>query len=232
MTKIQEVIFDECNKLLDEISKMREKNKKSLNRAFGELKSEHENSLKSLNKSITKSREITLQNELTKTLACIEFLRFYSNVVHLEELAKQVEAQMANAINLTLKMVASHLKPLQPVIKTYPRSVLKVSLSHLKQGGEGERISISRFQKSFLYHPKNFKFVVQRDIMDDIAFSIGDFPNLYPHDLVVLLKFSKDWGLKAKSIVMQSIKTFLCYYYKDIARTDIVLDGVINPKVK
>nr|KAJ0188010.1 hypothetical protein LSAT_V11C900483300 [Lactuca sativa] len=45
---------------------------------------------------------------------------------------------MANAINLTLKMVASHLKPLQPVTRTYPRSVLKVSFSHLKQGGEGE----------------------------------------------------------------------------------------------
>ncbi|CAI9302776.1 unnamed protein product [Lactuca saligna] len=78
-------------------------------------------------------------NELTKTIACIEFLRFYSNVVHPAELAKHVKAQMANAINLTMKMVASHLKPLQLVIKTYPRSVLKVSLSHLKQGGgEGE----------------------------------------------------------------------------------------------
>ncbi|CAH1445310.1 unnamed protein product [Lactuca virosa] len=157
MTKIQEVIFDECKKLLDEISKMREKNKKSLNKAFGDLKSEYENPLKSLNKSLTEAREITLQNELTKTIACIEFLRFYSNVVHPAELAKHVEAQIANAINLTLKMVASHLKPLQPVIKTYPRSVLKVSLSHLKQGGRRRRKSGFQSQDS-----RNHSYIIRR----------------------------------------------------------------------
>nr|KAJ0188542.1 hypothetical protein LSAT_V11C900483350 [Lactuca sativa] len=84
------------------------------------------------------------------------------------------------------------------------------------------------FKKVF----QNFKFVVRRDIIDDIAFLIADFPNLNPHDLVVLLKLSKEWGLKPNSVVMQSIKAFLCYYYRDIARTDIVLAGVINQKVK
>ncbi|CAH1445305.1 unnamed protein product [Lactuca virosa] len=63
MTKVQEVMFNERKKLLDEIMKMREENEKSLNKAFSDLKSEHKNSLKSLNESLTeaKQREITLQ---------------------------------------------------------------------------------------------------------------------------------------------------------------------------
>ncbi|XP_042753839.1 uncharacterized protein LOC111885171 [Lactuca sativa] len=84
MTKVQEVMFNERKKLLDEIMKMREENEKSLNKAFSDLKSEHKNSLKSLNESLTeaKQREITLQSELTKALAHIEFLRSYTNVVN------------------------------------------------------------------------------------------------------------------------------------------------------
>lgn len=53
MTKVQEVMFNECKKLFDEISKMRNENQKSLNKAFGDLKTEHEDSLKSLTKSLT-----------------------------------------------------------------------------------------------------------------------------------------------------------------------------------
>ena len=64
--------------------------------------------------------------------------------------------------------------------------------------------------------------------MDDITFTIADFPNLNPHDLIVLLKLLKD----PNSVAMHSIKTFLCYYYRDVARTDIVLAGAINQKVK
>ncbi|CAH1445311.1 unnamed protein product [Lactuca virosa] len=437
MTKVQEVMFNECKKLLDEISKMREENEKSLNTAFSDLKSEHENSLKSLYESLTeaKQREISLQNELTKALAHIEFLRSYTNVVNPEELAKQVETQM----------VASHLKSLQPVIETYPKSVPKVSLSPSKQGGgESQEFNLmtpeiilissegtssvpsseatflatlpstisntvafpvsTQFTKSiplllskplsigstavttmlllssepnsskgkenmevlskkelrqrkteernrsqlnfdaeyirgvaeeekmeaenrvklirslgfsentvfdlvpkescsvinslekqfdfpispraygypimgpktnenigdlsynerlvrfyalvgkpseYSWSPKiirsvesvmktksfenvfqNFKFVVRRDIMDDITFTIADFPNLNPHDLIVLLKLLKDKGFKPNSVAMHSIKTFLCYYYRDIARTDIVLAGAINQKVK
>ncbi|KAL7585778.1 hypothetical protein Lser_V15G44222 [Lactuca serriola] len=433
MKKVQEVMFNECKKLLDEISKMREENEKSLNKAFSDLKSEHENSLKSLYESLTeaKQREITLQNELTKALAHIEFLRSYTNVVNPEELAKQVETQM----------VASHLKSLQPVIETYPNSVPKVSLSPSKQGGgESQQFNImtpeiilissegtssvpsseatflatlpstisntvafpvsTQFTKSiplplskplsigstavttmllsssepnsskgkenmevlskeelrqrraeernrsqekldaehvkrfaeeenvgaenrvnlirslgfsentvfdlvpkescsvinslekqfdfpispraygypimspktnenigdlsynerlvrfyalvgkpseYSWSPKiirsvesvietesfenvfqNFKFIVRRDIMDDITFTIADFPNLNPHDLIVLLKLLKD----PNSVAMHSIKTFLCYYYRDVARTDIVLAGAINQKVK
>ncbi|KAL7585994.1 hypothetical protein Lser_V15G44225 [Lactuca serriola] len=433
MKKVQEVMFNECKKLLDEISKMREENEKSLNKAFSDLKSEHENSLKSLYESLTeaKQREITLQNELTKALAHIEFLRSYTNVVNPEELAKQVETQM----------VASHLKSLQPVIETYPKSVPKVSLSPSKQGGgESQEFNLmtpeiilisskvtssvpsseatflatlpstisntvafpvsTQFTKSiplplskplsigstavttmllsssepnsskgkenmevlskeelrqrkteernrsqlnfdaeyvkgvaeeekmeaenrvnmirslgfsentvfdlvpkescsvinslekqfdfpispraygypimspktnenigdlsynerlvrfyafvgkpskYSWSPKiirsvesvietesfenvfqNFKFIVRRDIMEDITFTIADFPNLNPHDLIVLLKLLKD----PNSVAMHSIKTFLCYYYRDIARTDIVLAGAINQKVK
>ncbi|XP_023737216.1 uncharacterized protein LOC111885168 isoform X1 [Lactuca sativa] len=410
MTKVQKVMLNECKKLLDEISKMREENEKSLNKVFGDLKSEHENSLKSLNESLTeaKQREITLQNELTKALAHIEFLRSYTSVVNpmvsLSPLKQGGEGE-SQELNLKIQDIilmsskgTSSFQPSTSVplpsfeytlpytisntvvfpvstqfIKSIPFPLSKSLLTgstavttmpllgseptskgkekievlskeklrqrkteerkcsqlnfdaeYVKGVAEEEKMEaenrvklirslgfsentvfdlvpkesysvINSLEKQidfpispraygypimgpkinenigdslynerlvrfyalvgkplkYSWSPKmirsvesvmktesfenvfqNFKFVVRRDIMDDITFTIADFPNLNPHDLVVLLKLSKEWGLKPNSVVMQSIKAFLCYYYRDIARTDIVLAGAINQKVK
>ncbi|XP_023737275.2 uncharacterized protein LOC111885229 isoform X2 [Lactuca sativa] len=349
MTKVQEVMFNECKKLLDEISKMREENEESLNMVFGDLKSQHENSLKSLNESLTeaKQREITLQNELTKALAHIEFLRSYTSVVNpivsLSPLKQRGEGE-SQELNLKIQdIILTSSKGSEPTSKRKEkmevlskeelrqrkteernRSQLNFDAEYVKGVAEEEKMEaenrvklirslgfsenivfdlvpkesysvINSLEKQFdfpispraygypimgpktnekvgdlsynerlvrfyafvgkpskySWSPKmirsvesvmktesfekvfqNFKFVVRRDIMDDITFTIADFPNLNPHDLVVLLKLSKEWGLKPNSVVMQSIKAFLCYYYRDIARTDIVLAGAINQKVK